>query len=225
MNEYLKLNNTIVPPPEDYSLAMANYIRNGGNVGDINWNKYEQERTSKMNEAQYMQYQSTSGLFNELMLQYNTYKGLGQKNALTDYVDNIIDTKGIWDFELIKQLIQTVFSNSVQLDTGGYTGTWGTSGKLAVLHEKELVLNESDTSNFLIASGILRDIAKLIDINSIANRLTGISDIWNNNLNTSNNLEQSVQIEAHFPNATDKNEIEEAFNNLINTATQYAYRN
>lgn len=224
MNEYLKLNNTIVPP-EDYSLAMANYIRNGGNVGDINWNKYEQERTSKMNEAQYTQYQSTSGLFNELMLQYNTYKDLGQKNALTDYVDNIIDTKGIWDFELIKQLIQTAFSNSVQLNTGGYTGVWGTSGKLAVLHEKELVLNESDTSNFLIASGILRDIAKLIDINSIANRLTGISDIWNNNLNTSNNLEQSVQIEAHFPNATDKNEIEEAFNNLINTATQYAYRN
>lgn len=224
MNEYLKLNNTIVPP-EDYSLAMANYIRNGGDVGDLKWNKYEQERTSKMNEAQYMQYQSTSGLFNELMLQYDTYRGLGQKNALTDYVDNIIDTKGIWDFELIKQLIQTVFSNSVQLDTGGYTGSWGTSGKLAVLHEKELVLNESDTSNFLIASGILRDIAKLIDINSIANRLTGISDIWNNNLNTSNNLEQSVQIEAHFPNATDKNEIEEAFNNLINTATQYAYRN
>ena len=122
-------------------------------------------------------------------------------------------------------MIQTVFSNSVQLDTGGYTGTWGTSGKLAVLHEKELVLNESDTSNFLIASGILRDITKLIDINSIANRLTGISDIWNNNLNTSNNLEQSVQIEAHFPNATNKNEIEEAFNNLMNTATQYAYRN
>jgi hypothetical protein len=35
------------------------------------------------------------------------------------------------------------------MDTGGYTGTWGTAGKLAILHEKELVLNPDDTSNFL----------------------------------------------------------------------------
>jgi hypothetical protein len=37
----------------------------------------------------------------------------------------------------------------VSMDTGGYTGTWGTAGKLAILHEKELVLNPDDTSNFL----------------------------------------------------------------------------
>jgi hypothetical protein len=37
-------------------------------------------------------------------------------------------------------------------------------------------------------------------------------------------LEQMVSIEAHFPNVTDRNEIEEAFNNLINTASQYANR-
>jgi hypothetical protein len=34
-------------------------------------------------------------------------------------------------------------------DTGGYTGEWGKSGKLAILHEKELVLNASDTENLL----------------------------------------------------------------------------
>jgi hypothetical protein len=37
-------------------------------------------------------------------------------------------------------------------------------------------------------------------------------------------LEQSVHIEASFPSVTDRNEIEEAFNNLINTASQYANR-
>ena len=37
-------------------------------------------------------------------------------------------------------------------------------------------------------------------------------------------LEQTVTIHAEFPNATDHNEIEEAFNNLINTASQYANR-
>jgi hypothetical protein len=35
------------------------------------------------------------------------------------------------------------------LATGGYTGSWGPEGRVAMLHEKELVLNASDTSNFL----------------------------------------------------------------------------
>jgi hypothetical protein len=35
-------------------------------------------------------------------------------------------------------------------DTGGYTGDWGGAyGKMALLHKKELVLNEGDTENFL----------------------------------------------------------------------------
>ena len=35
-------------------------------------------------------------------------------------------------------------------------------------------------------------------------------------------LEQQVTISAEFPNVTDHYEIEEAFNNLVNKATQYA---
>jgi len=35
------------------------------------------------------------------------------------------------------------------------------------------------------------------------------------------NLNQKVSIEAHFPNVTNHFEIEEAFNNLINQASQY----
>ena len=42
------------------------------------------------------------------------------------------------------------------LATGGYTGEWGDSGKLAFLHEKELVLNADDTANFLEALNISR---------------------------------------------------------------------
>jgi hypothetical protein len=37
-------------------------------------------------------------------------------------------------------------------------------------------------------------------------------------------LEQNVTIHAEFPNATNHNEIEEAFNNLVNRASQYANR-
>ena len=37
-------------------------------------------------------------------------------------------------------------------------------------------------------------------------------------------LEQTVTIHAEFPNATNHSEIEEAFNNLVNKASQYANR-
>ena len=47
--------------------------------------------------------------------------------------------------------------------TGGYTGEWGASGKLAFLHEKELVLNKEDTENILAAVGIIRSIESALD--------------------------------------------------------------
>ena len=37
-------------------------------------------------------------------------------------------------------------------------------------------------------------------------------------------LEQNVRIEASFPNVSDQYEIEQAFNTLINQASQYANR-
>ena len=44
-------------------------------------------------------------------------------------------------------------------DTGGYTGDWhSTEGKIAILHQKELVLNEEDTKNLLQALQELKSI-------------------------------------------------------------------
>ena len=108
-------------------------------------------------------------------------------------------------------------------NTGGYTGEWGPEGRLAVLHQKELILNASDTQNFLMATEILRSIADIIDINSLHSQMSQLTPVG---MTTSGQqtLEQAVSIEAHFPNVTDRNEIEEAFNNLINTASQYANR-
>jgi hypothetical protein len=54
------------------------------------------------------------------------------------------------DIEIIK--------NVTSMDTGGYTGKWGPQGKMAMLHEKELVLNKTDTSNLLSTIEILREI-------------------------------------------------------------------
>lgn len=111
------------------------------------------------------------------------------------------------------------------LNTGGYTGTWeGSYGKLAFLHQKELVLNAQDTENFLTSMNVLERILKVIDIQALNSSLgAGISAP---SMNHSGNevLEQKVSIEAHFPNVNNHTEIEEAFNNLINTASQYANR-
>lgn len=103
-------------------------------------------------------------------------------------------------------------------DTGGYTGEWGKEGKLALLHQKELVLNAGETENFLLAMNVLREITKAITLQSI------IPDASKFNFGSKNVIEQDVTIHAEFPNVTDHNEVEMALSNLINTASQYANR-
>jgi hypothetical protein len=111
-------------------------------------------------------------------------------------------------------------------DTGGYTGNWGdTSGRLALLHQKELVLNASDTANLLSIVDMVREIANIIDLNAAAasgvySSITSAGGIATGG----SGMTQHVEIHASFPDAVDHSEIEQAFNNLINTASQYANR-
>ena len=120
----------------------------------------------------------------------------------------------------------------VKMDTGGYTGEWNDkSGKLAFLHQKELVLNQKDTKNTLaavkIASGIISSVAGL-GSNILNNLIAGreISNILtNNNRNADNSVQQKVEISATFPNVSSSQEIEKAFNNLVNAASQRAAGN
>jgi hypothetical protein len=92
-----------------------------------------------------------------------------------------------------------------------------------MLHEKELVLNKADTENFLLATNLLREIVDIIDLNSLYNQTAWLSSVGMTK-SEKQALEQIVSIEANFPNVSDRNEIEQAFNNLINTAAQYANR-
>ena len=109
-------------------------------------------------------------------------------------------------------------------DTGGYTGSWGSEGKLAYLHQKELVLNAADTANMLASVGILRQIASVIDLNALASA-GGFGSLAAGSIGSYKDvLQQEVHIEAHFPNATDKNQIEDAFKDIVNLAAQYANR-
>lgn len=112
--------------------------------------------------------------------------------------------------------------------TGMYTGTWNgpnteDNGKLAFLHQKELVLNQQDTENMLQAVNLVRQIIQQIDLraatSNLAAQLQSPSYSGENSM-----LNQQVTIHADFPNAVDHNEIAEAFETLVNRASQYAAR-
>lgn len=110
-------------------------------------------------------------------------------------------------------------------DTGGYTGSWGPEGKLAMLHQKELILNASDTENMLKMIEIVRDLSQQIDMFAASQALRGALFSSPSYLTGQNGtLEQNVHIEASFPGVTDRNQIEEAFGDLVNIAYQYAHR-
>lgn len=105
--------------------------------------------------------------------------------------------------------------------TGGYTGDWGTNeGKVALLHEKELVLNAEDTKNMLDMMHIARSVMA-----NAGPKVKALAAGRFTNNNTNSQLEQNVHIEANFPNVETASEIEEALNNLVQMASQRASRN
>lgn len=110
-------------------------------------------------------------------------------------------------------------------ETGGYTGDWGPEGRLAMLHQKEIVLNAHDTENMLATVQIVRSIADQLELNARATQ-QGLSGYLAaaSIKSVGDTIEQNVTIYAEFPNATDHSEIEEAFRNLSNLASQYAFK-
>ena len=135
---------------------------------------------------------------------------------------NDIPTSGQLN-NMIKISSDRIDEGSISFDTGGYTGEWGPDGKLAVLHQKELVLNAEDTENILNTVSFVRDLISSIDSSAMMSSLRDLFAYTATN-NFGSNVEQDIKIYAEFPSATNHSEIEEAFNNLLNTASQYANR-
>lgn len=117
--------------------------------------------------------------------------------------------------------------------TGGYTGIFD-DAKLAFLHQKELVLNQSDTENILaavqavrtIGTDLFKSIEKSLDGNAIA-AMALMGQKLNPVATTpiQDSIEQTVHIDkVEFPNVTSRTEIEEAFISLTNDAAQWARR-
>ena len=162
----------------------------------------------------------------------NAKTGTAEREKLGEELKKLFDR--YWDF---RDIVNRVYDPTnlttnmkaptfTSMDTGGYTGEWGKEGRMAMLHEKELVLNPNDTTNFLDALKISKEVIhSMIEMNARASSMA-LGDLMPNNIPEWNQtLEQTVTITAEFPSATDRDEIEEAFNNLLNTASQYANRN
>lgn len=120
----------------------------------------------------------------------------------------------------------------VGFDTGGYTGSWNNkNGRLAMLHQKEIVLNKQDTANFLQAVKLTRMFAQDLGKykTGLVDKITAISNnnkmINTNNSTRSQALRQDININATFPNVSSSTEIEKAFQQLSAKATQYAWSN
>ena len=205
---------------KDFSQAMADYLANGGKTTDGWYQALLKGREEKLKQNGYSQFDGEAATnLKTLMLKYERYKAEGVTNDLTEYVESIDRNAGeYFDPDEVRRLIATFAS-------GGYTGSWGPSGRLAVLHEKELILNANDTLHFLQAAEILRGVSEAIDLQAMANQimLNPYAGALTSTL-ADQTLQQQVTIEANFPGVTDRFEIEEAFNNLINTASQYANR-
>ena len=95
---------------------------------------------------------------------------------------------------------------------------------MAMLHEKEIVLNKTDTKNLLASVEVVRSIASQLDMIGRYQRMSELISAHGVINSEKENFEQNVHISAEFPNVVDHNEIEEAINNLINYSSQYINR-
>ena len=115
-------------------------------------------------------------------------------------------------------------------DTGGYTGSWNDStgfyknGKMALLHQKELVLNETDTQNLLNAVNIIRAMTEGLKSNALNSIMSNFGTFNDSNIKGNQDLEQNIHIDANFPNVKDASEIEQAILSLADQATQYIHK-
>jgi len=145
------------------------------------------------------------------------------------YVPNKSETVSVVSISVNGTTINTSSSSSSKFvkptfATGGYTGEWNNGdndGRLAWLHQKELVLNSKDTKNLLDSVEVIRNLNYSLGSNTLA-RLAGVSaNIHGNDISSGNGLfEQDVHIDATFPNVHNAAEIETALNNLVNAASQ-----
>lgn len=153
-----------------------------------------------------------------------------QANTMKKQV-TVLDTKTKKTLNLTPDMSSDTIDKKIKkFKTGGYTGEWGAEGRLGILHQKELVLNENDTKNMLSAVQILRSIPYSTIAQSLLNssRTTAVLSSINSGISglstTSNNSETKTMIvNADFSGVHDADEIYKAFLELENYGLQNSY--
>lgn len=156
---------------------------------------------------------------------HKNWGAMSLQEQLDIYMQNRSLNNGNVVEQFLAKIAQKIGDAAQGLATGGYTGSWGSEGKLAVLHEKELVLNKEDTSNMLSLVDVLRGISKS-DVEGMMQLAfadgivgtAGFGAITNSSSSVGGN---TFNITAEFPNANDVNEIRQAILSLPNLAAQY----
>lgn len=224
-------NNTSGTGTVDVSGVTGNGSGSGGGVYGSNISTTDDEDTKKIKLVQGIIGVTRDGIWGPASKQACLEK-LGTSNWMIAY-NKLLKSGIIFDEDNTPKTGGSAGSiggrgpsntNYTHFASGGYTGEWGSYGKLAVLHEKELVLNKADTSNLLASVDLLDHILQTLDLQTASTQFASRLTSAGFNSYAHDTLEQNVHIEANFPNVSNRNEIEEAFNNIINRASQYANR-
>lgn len=141
------------------------------------------------------------------------------------YGNSSVEQKGS-----LKSLIRQGIVKS--FNTGGYTGDWSdNSGRMAMLHQKELVLNAEDTENMLATVSAVRDLSSVQSniqnavAESITKALMSIAGLGTStaaqNISTVDSSQNNIwNINAPIQSANGFEEIQRAILDLPNAASQ-----
>ena len=145
--------------------------------------------------------------------------------AMMDKLNKFQDehTKIVANYEKSLSDMMAKVNKSIEEETKANAAQGGAYGKMQSAREAEL--EAVIKKEIAVQTEQMNKILEMIELQALNNQIGGIG------LKTpsirdeiSNVLDQKVEISASFPSVQDRNELEEAFNNLINKASQYAGR-
>lgn len=217
----------------DYTAAINNYIGEQLQAGKTSTELMSDENLKKL--AYELGNKLNSDMLNELghttvQGNWNDRTSYNALAYMTEQIAAVMDkiSQGIWkEWDTVDEWSvkhREEIANYGKTASGGLVKT----PQVRSLAEEgpELVLNSSDTQNILEAVKNMREIVKMkmTSMNSdIQKKTEGNTQktVINKDIQQ---LDQQVHIDATFPNVSVAAEIEEAFNNLVNQAVQYASR-
>lgn len=126
------------------------------------------------------------------------YYGLSvqEKGQVMDYIRQRLLTDGLLNSDVNRTITNDIINNIARFNTGGYVDGLGRNGGLAIVDDKELILNKVDTKNILDAVKQVRllDNIKPTNFTNIIKSINPISNISSPtiNLNVHGNMDKSV---------------------------------